>query len=923
MKRFFCSLFLSVMLIPTLLSSQTVTGKLVDQNGNGLSGLQLKLYISPKTYDATSSNDGSFTFNNITDVKNDDELPTGYSVSNNYPNPFNPKTRIGVTLPNGGNVKVNIYNLLGQRVSDEIERYFSAGTNFIDVELNGLPNGFYLARITLDEKYSVTKKLILLYGSQHLSSTKTASFSKLNKSTFTNYSPLITNLDSIVVTGFSISRKVFKNLPSMTGYSLDLGNLVTDVSKGNIEIGSFVNVSTTQMGTAGGTIKVSKPGAPVHGMELTIPPNSFSTTKTFQISYAEIKSHQFGQYFNPISPLISVSYEGGYSSDGMSVKIPINLPAGHFAMGFLYDDKTGTLEGMPIESLDNNFITVDTRVFTAASTQLKKKNGTNDISTGNMIVSSISESILNGQTIISSGFTPGVDDWEFVNYGSYIAPGGHCAGQSLTAMWYYFEKKLQGAASLFHLYDQVNTKTDPALLWHDNPYGYRFASTIQKDFDWDGWVTHMNFRSVFPTLVWKAFAASMLLTGEPQSVLIRNSLGKGGHAMIVYKINFAEGKLYIADPNYPNNIDPATKTESIRTIDYVNGKFNSYFTGLTAGANSTEMDQISYFGKTAYIDWRQVGKRWVEFENKTIGNDRFPKYNLKIRNDGDKELTDQFSTDKDTLEIYCKSTDCVQWLKGTDHYQDMDVYDEQGKFIATANTNGITVVGLKRGSNKLGIFVKGAINKSVTNYVDFKWITVDYQPFGCAGVSSVSYAGKTYNTVQIGSQCWLKENLDVGTMVGRYGRQTDNGVIEKYCWDNNPTNCNTFGGLYQWSEAMQYVTTETAQGICPTGWHIPTLADWNALFVAVGNDGNALKAVGQGYGDGVGTNTSGFSALLAGHINIDGTNGGLYDYAWFWTSRYSVYDNKAFQVSLGGRGSGTSGNWANLQYGFSIRCIKD
>ena len=216
------------MLIPTLLPSQTITGKLVDQNGNGLSGLQLKLYISPKTYDATSGTDGSFTFNNITDVKNDDGLPTGYSVSNNYPNPFNPKTRIGVTLPNGGNVKVNIYNLLGQRVSDEIERYFSAGTNFIDVELNGLPNGFYLARVTLDEKYTVTKKLMLLYGSQHLSSSGGVSFSQLNKTTFGIQSTLATNLDSLVATSSIIGRKTFTNLQSMIGSSLNLENLLIE-----------------------------------------------------------------------------------------------------------------------------------------------------------------------------------------------------------------------------------------------------------------------------------------------------------------------------------------------------------------------------------------------------------------------------------------------------------------------------------------------------------------------------------------------------------------------------------------------------------------------------------------------------------------------------------------------------------------------
>ncbi len=133
------------------------------------------------------------------------------------------------------------------------------------------------------------------------------------------------------------------------------------------------------------------------------------------------------------------------------------------------------------------------------------------------------------------------------------------------------------------------------------------------------------------------------------------------------------------------------------------------------------------------------------------------------------------------------------------------------------------------------------------------------------GTLTVDYEGKTYNTVLIGSQCWLKENLDIGTMVTGVTDQTDNATIEKYCYNDDPANCDIYGGLYQWDEAMQYSTSPGAQGICPTGWHISTLAEFQTLSSAVGGDGNALKAIGQGSGGGEGTNTSGFSALLAGY----------------------------------------------------------
>src|ERR1035437_9851343 len=131
----------------------------------------------------------------------------------------------------------------------------------------------------------------------------------------------------------------------------------------------------------------------------------------------------------------------------------------------------------------------------------------------------------------------------------------------------------------------------------------------------------------------------------------------------------------------------------------------------------------------------------------------------------------------------------------------------------------------------------------------------------------IKYEIKTYHKVKIGTQYWLKENLDVGTMIKGSENQTNNSVIEKYCYDDKIENCAKYGGLYQWEEAMQYVTTPGTKGICPTAWHIPTLAELQTLAATVSNDGNALKGIDQGSESGTGTNTSGFSALLAGYRN--------------------------------------------------------
>ena len=174
------------------------------------------------------------------------------------------------------------------------------------------------------------------------------------------------------------------------------------------------------------------------------------------------------------------------------------------------------------------------------------------------------------------------------------------------------------------------------------------------------------------------------------------------------------------------------------------------------------------------------------------------------------------------------------------------------------------------------IHMQGSTMKQI--YLVLMLYITSYAQQPCPGIPTVNYAGKTYNTVKIGVQCWLKENLDVGTRINMSGNQKNNGTIEKYCYNDDPANCTANGGLYRWNEAMQYVTTEGARGICPTGWHIPKNAEFTTLSTTVGGDGNALKAKGW---DATSTNTSGFSALLGGTCYLYGNYGHNTD---FWSS---------------------------------------
>jgi uncharacterized protein (TIGR02145 family) len=163
---------------------------------------------------------------------------------------------------------------------------------------------------------------------------------------------------------------------------------------------------------------------------------------------------------------------------------------------------------------------------------------------------------------------------------------------------------------------------------------------------------------------------------------------------------------------------------------------------------------------------------------------------------------------------------------------------------------------------------------------------------------------------------------------------SDDANIEKYCYQNATSNCTTYGGLYQWDEAMQYSITEGARGICPSGWHIPTDAEWKTLEGTV----DSTYGVGDSEWDGTGwrgddagshlsndtlngDNSSGFTVLLSGYRCTDGPFYLLGDGTYLWLSFQSGSD--AWGRYLDPSGATVNRYPYDQAYGFSVRCLKD
>lgn len=198
----------------------------------------------------------------------------------------------------------------------------------------------------------------------------------------------------------------------------------------------------------------------------------------------------------------------------------------------------------------------------------------------------------------------------------------------------------------------------------------------------------------------------------------------------------------------------------------------------------------------------------------------------------------------------------------------------------------------------------------------------------CPDIPTVDYEGKTYNTVLILHQCWLKESLDFGTRLNFGENSSDNGQIEKYCYHNLDANCDKYGGMYQWNEMMNYTATEGAQGICPQGWHIPSFYDKSILsqsLISIGeNSGKQIQhSVNncQGICDNLGQ--CGFDFLLGG-LSADplATTEGIS--SWFWLSKETSSGNAEYLLvdyNNPGWSSPISGIEKTRQA--YVRCLKD
>lgn len=258
----------------------------------------------------------------------------------------------------------------------------------------------------------------------------------------------------------------------------------------------------------------------------------------------------------------------------------------------------------------------------------------------------------------------------------------------------------------------------------------------------------------------------------------------------------------------------------------------------------------------------------------------------------------------------------------------------------------------------------GSDSETKTNYIDVTNGSGTWQP--CPGVPTVTdYDGNQYNTVLMGNQCWMKENLRTthfsnGTSIPLVETNSAWNALaltwnEKgFCYyNNNLSNADTLGALYNWYAAMNGASSSNSnpsnvQGICPVGWHLPSDAEWEVIEDYLADNGSNYDGSTGGGGEKIAksmasgvqwsnstvagavgndlslNNSSGFNAYPSGErLNAGALFLGKGKVCYWWTATENNYDLSFYrQLTYSKANVDRDYNYKSAG-GLSVRCVKD
>ena len=533
-----------------------------------------------------------------------------------------------------------------------------------------------------------------------------------------------------------------------------------------------VTLADTTIAAGGGTVTYHKAGDPLDGLTLTIPARAYPGASHWSLTAKSAQaapSLRFGQAVGSVLQI--TSDQGIYADSLLELRIPHARNPAEFAMAFLWDQSTNRLEALPLAGENATAITVVSRHFNPAllakraSLPSPSSSGSASTTVGGLYVIVVAASLGNLAQPSATGFMPGVDDWEFVNWGSYVQPGGHCAGQSVSAIWYYLRQKLQGAPPLNGQLDGIPN------FWPDNRRGIQLATWTQGWLDFEPiWQSERQMAAIAQRtgvpadrLYYYSVVTAMRVTGEPHLVTVTATDPQGNflaaHAVVAYASD--PGKIWVADPNYPGQQ---------RGIVFVNDQLGPYPSQLFAGSTVLNFNKISFAGQSAIVPVTKLDAAWNDVVAGGLVDGWFPKYQLEYRDtltnvwrplhDAQTSYApgrppfDTLTSYLGDLSVRTMCHDCTGELPGGPSDQQVTwLVNAGGANLGLSTTvNGLTVTLPPGVSTRFGAVVLGMpfdTGSTVTGsrYLDFRWFEVKSLRFTLTPAQTFAPSGTTVDFV--------------------------------------------------------------------------------------------------------------------------------------------------------------------------------
>ncbi|MBC7844427.1 MAG: Ig-like domain-containing protein [Gemmatimonadaceae bacterium] len=485
---------------------------------------------------------------------------------------------------------------------------------------------------------------------------------------------------------------------------------------------------------SGAVLTVNVPGDPLNGLKLTIPDTALGVGALISIGSKASKVTTLPAGYAQVGPTIVISNSVAMSSLPMVLTIPVNVQSPDTALAaFYHDPLNDTYEVLPVAARTATTLSVFARHFTAD--RLMRRQGATKIarreqpagarvvagySPAQIIVASVPAATLSALT--TTGFAPGVDDWEFENLGTLPEDGGICAGMSISAMYYFYAHSALGP--LFRRFNPVGRNNNT------NTVGLRFATVAQRDMDWASatrWfdvLNAMQFVTAIPAarLHYQTLVMAMRVTHLPQFLDIS---GDGfEHAVIAFASN--NGAVSFADPNAPG---------VSRTMTFTGNAFAPFPFSARAGAANGVVTGVKTIGASAMLDAAAMDAEWSQVADSTIGNAIF----TQVIPESYDRLTDTWSAADTTKTFY--TSDPLLTLRTMCPNRSCPVVDRRDNIdyihtrlinaSGTVTTEGIPGADgasftLAEGQNRIGVIQHSGIevNSYRDSWTNFRWMNV-------------------------------------------------------------------------------------------------------------------------------------------------------------------------------------------------------